>query len=115
MATLLASPFTVDFCCCGPLIICLTLLFTQERDVTIVDPLGSLNNLMMLRRQRRVSPDQNTSINTHRDPQGRELTAALTVGRDSHHQALKFIREHTQERNLIAVVNVERALVNLEI
>jgi hypothetical protein len=81
-------------------------LFTQERDVTIVDPLGSLNNLMMLRRQRRVSPDQNTSINTRRDPQGRELTAALTVGRDSHHQALKFIREHTQERNLIAVVNV---------
>jgi hypothetical protein len=112
MAMLLASTFTLDYCCCGPLIICLTLLFTQERDVTIVDPLGSLNNLMMLRRQRRVSPDQNTSINTRRDPQGRDshhsllLTAALTVGRDSHHQVLKFIREHTQERNLIAVVNV---------
>jgi hypothetical protein len=69
IATLLASPFTVDFCCCGPLIICLTLLFTQERYGTIVDPLGSLNNLMMLKRERRVSPDQNTSINTCRDPQ----------------------------------------------
>jgi hypothetical protein len=34
--------------------------FTQERDVTIVDPLGSLNNLMKLKRQRRVSPHQNT-------------------------------------------------------
>jgi hypothetical protein len=53
-----------------------------------MDPLGSLNNLMMLRRQRRVSPDQNTSINT---------------------------RRHTQERNLIAVINVGRVLVNLAI
>jgi hypothetical protein len=88
-------------------------LFTQERYGTIVDPLGSLNNLMTLTRQRRVSPDQNTSINTHRDPQGRELTAALTVGRDSHHQALKFIREHTQERNLIAVINVGRDFLHL--
>jgi hypothetical protein len=69
IATLLASPFTVDFCCCGPLIICLTLLFTQERYGTTVDPLGSLNNLMMLKRERRVSPDQNTSINACRDPQ----------------------------------------------
>jgi hypothetical protein len=59
-------------------------LFTQERYGNIVDPLGSLNNLMMLR-QRRVSPDQNTSINTCRDPRGRELTASLTVGRDSPH------------------------------
>ena len=115
MAPLLASPFTVDYRCCGPLTICLTLLFTQERDVTIVDPLGSLNNLMMLTRQRRVSPDQNTSRNTCRDPQGRELTAALTVGRDSPHQALKFIREHTQERNLIAVINVGRVLLHLAI
>ena len=113
MATLLASPFTMDYRCCEPLIICLTLLFTQEREVTIVDPLGSLNNLMMLKRERRVSPDQNTSINTCRDPQGRELTAALTVGRDSPHQALTFIREHTQERKVIAVFNVGRVLVNL--
>ena len=88
-------------------------LFTQERDVTIVDPLGSLNNLMMLKRQRRVSPDQNTSINTCKDPQGRELTAALIVGRDSPHQALKFIREHTQERNLTAGINVGRVLLHL--
>jgi hypothetical protein len=110
---MLASPFTVDFCCCGPLIICLTLLFTQERSGTIVDPLGSLNNLMMLTRQRRVSLDQNTSKNACRDPQGRELTAALTVGRVSPHQALKFIRESTQERNLIAVINVGRVLFNL--
>ncbi|XP_023998746.2 uncharacterized protein [Salvelinus sp. IW2-2015] len=62
-----------------------------------------------------VSPDKNTSINTCRDPQGGELTAALTVGRDSPHQALKCIREHTQERNLIAVVNVGKVLVSLEI
>ncbi|XP_064816268.1 uncharacterized protein LOC135532751 [Oncorhynchus masou masou] len=75
---------------------------------------GSLNNLVMLKRQRIVSPDQNTSRNTCRDPQGGELTAALTVGRDSPHQALKFIREHTQERNLISVVNVGRVLVDLE-
>jgi hypothetical protein len=84
-------------------------LFTQERDVTIVDPLGSLNNIMMLTRQRRVSPDQNTS----RDLQGRELTAALTVGRDSPpHQAFKFIRESTQERNCLAVINVGRVLLS---
>ena len=76
IATLLASPFIVDFCCCRPLTICRT-LFTQEREVTIEDPLGSLNNLMMLTRQRKVYPDQNTS----RDPQGRKLIAALTVGR----------------------------------
>jgi hypothetical protein len=36
---------------------------------------------MIMRRQRKVSPDQNTSRNTSRDPQGRNLTAALTVGR----------------------------------
>ena len=78
-----------------------------------MDPLGRLNNLMMLTRQRRVSPDQNSSRNTRRDPQGREPTAALTVGRDSPHQALKFIREHTQERNIIAVVNVGGVLLYL--
>jgi hypothetical protein len=44
MAMLFASPITVDFH------IFLTLLFTQERYGTIVDPLGSLNNLMMLTR-----------------------------------------------------------------
>ncbi|XP_070296211.1 gelsolin-related protein of 125 kDa-like [Salvelinus sp. IW2-2015] len=92
----------------------LALVNTREIRRTIVDPLGSLNNLMMLTRQRRVSPDQNSSRNTCRDPQGRELTTALTVGRDSPHQALKFIREHTQERNLIAVINVGRVLVDLE-
>ncbi|KAM9492805.1 uncharacterized protein ACWYII_004513 isoform 1-T1 [Salvelinus alpinus] len=32
--------------------------------MTIVDPLGSLNNILMLRRQRRVSPDQNTRWTT---------------------------------------------------
>ncbi|KAK6301245.1 hypothetical protein J4Q44_G00293430 [Coregonus suidteri] len=32
---------------------------TQEGDMTIMDPLGSLNNILMLTRQRRVSPDQN--------------------------------------------------------
>jgi hypothetical protein len=57
------------------------LLFTQERDVTIVDPLGSFNNSMTLTRQRRVSPHQNTSRNTNGNTQGRNLTAALTVGR----------------------------------
>jgi hypothetical protein len=40
--------------------ICLMFLFTQERDMTIMDPLGSLNNILMLTRKRRVSPDQNT-------------------------------------------------------
>ena len=79
---------TLDFCCCGPLTICLTLLFTQERKVTILDPLGSLNNVI-----------RNT----------RNLTAALTVGKDSTlHQTLKYIKEFTQERNLIAVINVTR-------
>jgi hypothetical protein len=59
-------------------------------------PLGSLNNLMMLTRQRKVSPDQNSSRNTSRDPRERNLFAALTVGKDSpHQQALKFIREST--------------------
>jgi hypothetical protein len=83
------------------------LSFTQERDVTIVDPLGSLNNIMMLKRQRRVSPHQNSSRNTSRDPQGRILTAALTVGSVANlYQNLKYTREHTQERNLIAVINV---------
>jgi hypothetical protein len=56
-------------------------MFTQERDLTIVDLLGSLNNIMMLTTQRRVSPDQNTSRNTSGNPWGRNLTAALTVGR----------------------------------
>jgi hypothetical protein len=43
--------------------------------------LRSLDNVMMLTK-RRVSPDQNTSRNTIRDLQGRNLTtAALTVGR----------------------------------
>ena len=93
---------------------CLTLLFKQERDVTIVDPLGSLNNIMMLTRQRRVSPDQNSSRNSRRDPQGRILTAALTVGSVANlYQNLKYTREHTLERNLIAVFNVGRVLVNL--
>ena len=40
--------------------ICLMFSFTQERDMTMVDPLWSLNNILMLTRQRRVSPDQNT-------------------------------------------------------
>jgi hypothetical protein len=87
-------------------------LFTQERDGTIVDPLGSLNNIMMLTRQRRVSPDQNSSRNTSINPQGRELTAALTVGKDSTlHQTLKYIKEFTQKRNLMAVINVGRVLL----
>ncbi|KAK6301241.1 hypothetical protein J4Q44_G00293390 [Coregonus suidteri] len=32
--------------------------------MTIMDPLGSLNNILMLTRQRRVSPDQNTRWTT---------------------------------------------------
>uniref|UniRef100_A0A4W5QEY4 C2H2-type domain-containing protein n=1 Tax=Hucho hucho TaxID=62062 RepID=A0A4W5QEY4_9TELE len=75
------------------------LLFTQERDVTIVDPLGSLNNIMMLMRQSRVSPRQNTSRNTIRDPQGKNLTAALTVGKLANLlQNLKYTRVHTGEK-----------------
>jgi hypothetical protein len=59
-------------------------LFTQERDVTIVDPLGSLNNNMMLKWQRHVSPDQNSSRDTSRNPHGGNITtAALTVVKDS--------------------------------
>ena len=42
------------------LTVCLMLSFTQERDMTILDPLGSLNNILMLMRKRRVSTDQNT-------------------------------------------------------
>jgi hypothetical protein len=46
--------------------------------------LGSLNNILLLTRQRRVSPDQSISRNTSRDTRGRNLTtAALTVGRVS--------------------------------
>ena len=70
--------------------------------MTIVDPLGSLNNIM---RQRKVSPDQNSSKNTSRDPQGRNLTSALTVGKVANlHQYLKTTREHTQERNQTAAL-----------
>jgi hypothetical protein len=48
-------------------------------------------------RQRRVSPHQNNSRNTSRDPHGGDFTAALMVGRDSPpQQALKLIRESTQ-------------------
>jgi hypothetical protein len=77
-----------------------------------MDPLGSFNNIMMLTRQRRVSPDQNFSRNTSRDPQERNLTAALTVGNIANlHQNLKNTGEHTQERSLIAVINVGRVLL----
>nr|XP_046193359.1 rho GTPase-activating protein gacV-like isoform X2 [Oncorhynchus gorbuscha] len=75
---------------------------------------GGLNNLMMLTGQRIVSPHQNTSRNTSRDPQGRNLIAALTVGKVANlHQNLKYTREHTQERNLIAVINVGGLLLHL--
>jgi hypothetical protein len=85
------------------------LSFTQKRDETIVDPLGSLNNIMMLTRQRRVSPHQNTSRNTSRNPQERNLTAALTVGNVANlHQNLKYTSEYTQERNLTTVFTVGR-------
>jgi hypothetical protein len=88
------------------------LSYTQERDGTTVDPLGSLN-IMMLKRERRVSPDQNTSRNTSRDPQGRNLIAALTVGKYSTvHQTLKCIKEFTLERNLTAVINVGIVLLS---
>jgi hypothetical protein len=61
----------------------------------------------MLMRQRRVSPDQNTSKYNSRDPQGRNLTAALIVGKDSTlHQTLKYIKEFHLERNLMALINV---------
>jgi 3-deoxy-D-arabino-heptulosonate 7-phosphate (DAHP) synthase class II len=81
------------------------LLFTQERDGTIMDPLGSLNNNMMLTRQSRVSPHQNISRNTSRDPLGRNLFAALTVGNVANlHQILKYTNEYTQERNHTAAL-----------
>uniref|UniRef100_A0A674DXA9 NACHT LRR and PYD domain-containing protein n=1 Tax=Salmo trutta TaxID=8032 RepID=A0A674DXA9_SALTR len=84
----------------------------KERDRTIVDPLGSLNNIMMLTRQRRVSPDQKSSRNTSRGSQGRNLIAALTVGYVANiHQTLKYTREYTQERNVISVINVGRVLL----
>jgi hypothetical protein len=113
MATLLASPFYSVFLLLWALNHLSDFLFTQERDVIIVDPLGGLNNLMMMmKRQRRVSPLQNTS----RDPQGRHLIAALTVGKVANlHQNLKYTREHTQERNLIAVINAGGVLFNLAI
>ena len=111
MGTLWASLFTsVDFCCCRPLTICLTLLCTQERDGTIVDPLGSLNNITM---QSRVSPHQNISRNTCKDPQGRELTAALTVGKKSTlHQTLKYIKDFPLERNFMDLINVGKVLLS---
>jgi hypothetical protein len=84
----------------------------QKRDVTTVGPLGSLNNIMKLTRQIRVSPNQNTSRNTNRDPPGRNVIAALTVGRDSTLQeTLKYIKEFTLERHLLAVINVGRDLL----
>jgi hypothetical protein len=67
---------------------------------------------MMLKRQRRVSPDQNTSRNTIRDTQERNHTAALTVGNVSNlHQNLKITSGYTQGRSLIAVINVGRVLL----
>jgi hypothetical protein len=116
MATLLASPFYSVFLLLWALNHLSDFLFTQERDLTIVDPLGGLNNLMMLTGQRIVSPHQNPSGNTSRDPQGRNLIAALTVGKDANlHQNLKYTRGHIQERNLIAVVNVGGVLFKLAI
>ncbi|KAM9492832.1 uncharacterized protein ACWYII_004534 [Salvelinus alpinus] len=81
---------------------------TPESDVTIVDPLGSLNNLTMLTRQRRVSPHQNSSTNTCGDPQERNLTAALTVGRVfQHHSHYNITKQFTLEREPMAVMYVE--------
>jgi hypothetical protein len=114
-------------------------LFTQERDVTIVDRLGSLNNIM---KQRRDSPHQNTSRIPNGNPQGRNFIAALTVGRVTPDQihlkytrkfilainltaALtvgratpdqipsKYTREYTRQRKHIAVINVGRVLLHL--
>ena len=83
--------------------------FTQERDVTIVDPLGILNNIMMLMRQRRVSPHQNSSRNISRDTQERNLIAALTVGNVANlHQNLKYTSEYSQETKLTTVLTVGR-------
>jgi hypothetical protein len=60
-------------------------LFTQERDVTIVDPLGSLNNIMKLTRQTRTSPHQNISSGTQ-NISSVTLPTALTVGRVTQYQ-----------------------------
>jgi hypothetical protein len=69
---------------------------------------------MTLKRQRQVSPDQNSSRNTSRDHQGRNLTAALTVGRVSPLlQILKYTRESTQERNLTAAPTVQGVLLHV--
>ena len=109
MATLLASPFYSVFLLLWALNHLSDFLFTQERDVSVVDPLGVLNNLMMLKRQRRDSPPQNTSRNTRRDPQGRNLIAALTVGKVANlHQNLKYPREFPPGRNLIAALTAGR-------
>jgi hypothetical protein len=92
------------------------LSFTQERYGTIVDPLGSLNNIMKLTRQRRVSPDQNTSRNTSGNTQGRNFTAALTVGRPfQDYIHYNHTREFTLERNLSAAINVGRVLLHLAV
>jgi hypothetical protein len=89
----------------------LTLSFTQERHVTIVDPLGSLNDIMTLTRQRRVSPHQNTSRNTSGDPK-RKLTAALTVGKVTNiHQLLKNTRGSTPERKYTTAQTVGGCLL----
>ncbi|XP_045575704.1 uncharacterized protein isoform X3 [Salmo salar] len=65
--------------------------------------LGSLNNIMLLTRQRRVSPNQNIPRNTSRDVQGRNLTtAALTVGRVS----------QARVASLFTVISVGRVLLH---
>jgi hypothetical protein len=80
-------------------------LFTQEIDGTIVDPLGSLKNIMMLTRQRRVSLHQNTSRNISRDLKGKHLFAALTAGKVANlYQNLKYTSKYTQERNHTAAL-----------
>ncbi|XP_070999662.1 uncharacterized protein [Oncorhynchus clarkii lewisi] len=72
--------------------------------------LGILN-ILLLTRQRRVSPDQNISRNISRGVQGRNLTtAALTVGRVSQTGVTSlFTSGFTPEKNRTAAHSVGRA------
>jgi hypothetical protein len=71
---------------------------------------------MLLKRQRRLSPNQNISRNPSRDVQGRNLTtAALTVGRISQAEvASLFTSGFTPERNRTAALSVGRVSLLLK-
>jgi hypothetical protein len=78
--------------------------------------LRSLDNVMMLTRLRRVSPDQNTSRNTIRDLQGRNLTtAALTVERVLLNRGnWTFTSRFTLGGKCTAALSVGRVLLHLK-